>query len=268
MPFDLQSLLSLIGMGGDPQSGTQLPLGAMQGLGGFMTGAGQGGMMPASAQGINTGPAQMPTPSPAPSQGGLASLLGMSPGGLGGFGSPGGIGGSGLGGPMSLINAGANMLTASGPRNAGLGSILGSGLGGLMAGGQADRATALQQQQQAALQRIAEQLMRAPSGAQPTASATTPVSPNPLTGPGGSLPSITPGGGVQGGPPTPGGGAYAGSPQGGPGGVSMPPSVPGAPPAPGISPASGSNPFTAPQGGPGGNPFIQMMLQRRFGRMA
>lgn len=248
MAFDIQALLAALGMGGDPNAGVSpMPLGPMQGLGGFMTGAGPGGATPASSMGITTGPAQMPT-SPGPPQtpppGGLAGLFGLRPGALGGFGSPGGIGGSGMGGPMSLLNAGANMLTASGPGNAGLGSILGSGLGGFMAGGQADRAQSLQQQQQANLQRIAEQLMKQPSGAQPTASAVTP--PPPL--PGGVQPAA---------PPLPGGAPQIpGAPSVGPAAMPAPTPVPG--------PMGGGAPM-ARTGGAEPNPFIQMMLRSRMG---
>lgn len=231
MPFDLQSILAALGMGGGPQ----LPLGSMQGMGGFMA-----GNAPAANAGVNTGPTQVPTPPPAPSAPGLAGLFGLSPDALKGFGSPGGISGSGLAGPLSLLGAGASMLNASGPGNAGLGSIVGSGIGGLMAGAGADRAQSLQEQQQAALQRIAEQLMKQPSGAQPAASSTTPIAPPPA-------------------PPVPVMNAARPAPQ-----------VPGAPPAPGITGQAVMG-GGMPMGGGGGqqpNPFIQMMLQRRMGRMA
>lgn len=221
MPFDLQSLLSALGMGGGAAGGA-LPLGPMQGMGGFMTGAGPGGTTPASGMGINTGPAQSPaTP-------GLAGLLGLKPDALGGFGNPSGIGGSGLGGPMSLLGAGASMLNSSGPGNAGLGSIVGSGMGGFMQGGQLDRANSLQQQQQAALQRLADQIMKLPSGAQPAASQTSPAS--------ASLPRPAP-------------------------------QVPGPVGAPGITGQAVMGGGMPMGGGPQQpNPFIQMMLQKRYGR--
>lgn len=239
MPFDLQSILAALGMGGGAAGGgSPLPLGAMQGLGGFMTGAGPGGATPASSMGINTGPAQVPTPPPAPSSGsGLASLFGLKPDALGGFGSPSGVGGTGLGGPMSLLGAGASMLNASGPGNAGLGSIIGSGIGGFMQGGQLDRTNALQQQQQAALQRLADQIMKLPSGAQPAASQTSPT------------------------------GAPAATPASGPPMITAPrpaPQVPGAPPVPGPGAMGGGMPLGGGQQQP--NPFIQMMLQKRYGR--
>lgn len=237
MPFDLQSILAAMGMGGGAAGGgSQLPLGAMQGLGGFMTGAGPSGATPASAMGINTGPSQVPTPSPAQGGGGLAGILGLAPNALGGFASPGGVGGSGLGGPMSLLSAGANMLNSSGPGNAGLGSILGSGIGGFVAGGQADQKNALQQQQQIAMQKIAEQLMKQPSGAQPSASSTTPSGVQPAQ-------AVT--------PPVPMMNAPRPAPQ-----------VPGAPTTPGPQGGGGM-----PLGGMQTNPFLQMMLEKRYGRM-
>lgn len=224
MPFDLQSILAAIGNGTG---------------GGFMQGppvsGPQGGGLP---MGPGAVAAPMPTPTAAPAPpaaggGGLASLFGMPPGSLGGVGSPTGINGSGIGGPMGLLGAGASMLNASGPGNAGLGSIIGSGIGGLVQGSQLDQAKSLQQQQQAALARIAEQLMRQPSGAQPSAAATSP----------GAMPGVA--------PPMP----AAGRPT---------PTIPGATPAP--MPASGGMPFGG--GGQSANPFIQMMLARRMGRMA
>lgn len=224
MAFDLQSILAALGMSG----GTGPALGA----------AGSGGptnfvqSIPGMAQaaGVPGG-----TPQTPPGGGGLAGLLGLSPDALSGFGSQGGVGGSGLGGPLSLLSAGANMLGASRPGNAGIGSILGSGIGGLMSGAGVDRAQGLQQQQQASLQRIIDQLMKQPSGAQPAASASTPSA-------GGATPAST--------PPMPMMSAPRPAPQ-----------VPGGAPVPG--PMGGGAPMGGSQAP---NPFIQMMLQRRYGR--
>lgn len=203
MAFDLQSLLAALGMGG---------------AGGPITGTQYGGQMGAPMQ---------PQPQLAPNS--------TTPPGLTGL-----FGGGGQGiGPMGLLGAGASMLNASGPGNAGLGSIFGSGIGGLLQGSQLDRTDALQQQQQAALQRIAQQLMQKPAGAQPAAAS-------------------MPGGGPQGVPQPP---VMLGS---GP-----PPAIPGAPPVPAPAPQTMSGGM--PLGGPPQsttNPFIAMMLQRRMGRMA
>lgn len=223
MPFDLQALLSMLGMGG---------------LGGPTTGTQMGGPLPPGG-----GPAQMqPTPQMVPSS---------TPSGLAGLFGGGGGGGQGLG-PMGLLGAGASMLNASGPGNAGIGSILGSGIGGLLQGGQLDRTNALQQQQQAALQRIAQQLMQKPAGAQPAASSM------PSMVQGGPRPPIMMQGGVQGGP------------------VAGPaPVTPGGPPTPAPRQLGGGVPMGVMPGGFGGpqqpsgtNPFIAMMLQRRLGGMA
>lgn len=230
MPFDLQALLSMLGMGG---------------LGGPTTGTQMGGPLPPGG-----GPAQMqPTPQMVPSS---------TPSGLAGLFGGGGGGGQGLG-PMGLLGAGASMLNASGPGNAGIGSILGSGIGGLLQGGQLDRTNALQQQQQAALARIAEQLMQKPAGAQPTASS--------MPASGGPRPPV-----MMGSNP----GAPIGGPVAGP-----PPTIPGGPPTnmmgnnpslpiPAPRPAGlmGSNPGFPRSGSDGSNPFIAMMLQRRMSGMA
>lgn len=153
-------------------------------------------------------------------------------------------------GPMGLLGAGASMLGAKGP-NMNFGQAAGVGIGGLLGGMGLDRQAAMQnmQQQQAqqqqlqqqqtqqALAQISQRLGMLPTGAQPNASSPGMAAPQ-----GAPTPQGVPGMMPQGAPPS--GAAFGGQPP-------TPPSVPG---------MQASNTST--------NPYIQMMMQRRLGRMA
>jgi len=251
MPFDWASIMQMLGQ--------QTP--------NTTTGSQMGGQLPPGG-----GPALMqPTPQLAPGS------MGPQP--------PAGGGGLMGGGMMGPLAAAAGMLNASGPSRmpVGLGQVMGQGIGGFMQGHEADRQLGLQQQQQAALGKIAAQLGQ-PPGATPNGGALPPGILH--TGlPPGNPPVMMPGA-PPGGPPS--GGLPSMLPP--PGGASAMPTVPPPGPIPGPPPAIGGPPMVpgamssmpaalpggippglAGLGGggmmPGRNPFLAQMMQRRRGMM-